>query len=142
MNDVSSLVDEARQSIQALFRLSNCLEEDLLLSSDDECHMLHVFGDTMVHCGNVLDNVDALLTNASDQLSYDFRVSYCQQVLTIANDMGMILGEALKDSLGLDGFDALSVLCVVCATLDLVVCLQRQEYRRSNGCGQYLPLNL
>ena len=126
LNDVSSLVDNARQSFQDFVQTLKLLEGDLLLSSDDECDMLHVFGDTMVHCANILDTVDAVAANAADQFSYDFRVSYCQQVLTIANDMRMILGE-VKDSLGLDDFDALSVLCVVCATLDLVVCLQRKS---------------
>ena len=124
LNDVSSLVDEARQSIQHLVQTLKLFEEDLLLSSANEYHMLRVFGDTMVHCGDVLDTIDIVGKNASNQLSYDFRVSYCQQVLTIAKDMEMILNE-VKDCLGSDGFDALSVLCVVCSTLDMVVYLQQ-----------------
>ena len=124
LNDASSLVDEARQSIQRLVQTLKLFEEDLLFSSDNECHMLRVFGDTMVHCGDVLDTIDVVDKNASNQLSYDFRVSYCEQVLTIANDMGMILNE-VKDCIDSDGFDALSVLCIVGSTLDLVVYLHR-----------------
>lgn len=82
----------------------------------------------MVHCANVLDTVNAVATNASNQLSCDFWVSYCQKVLTIDHDMEMMLTE-VNDHIHSDDFDALSVLCTVCGTLDLVVCLHASMKR-------------
>ena len=124
LNDVSGLVNRARQSIQDLVWNLKLLEEYLLLSSDDECKMLRVFGDTMVHYADVFDTVDVVAKSAPKQLSYGFGVFLLYTSTDHCNDMGLILIE-VKDCLDSDDFDALSVFCAICSTLNLVVCLQQ-----------------